>query len=207
MRLIILCLIFVKFLKKCGNCCEIIDCNSIDSDCVIDPDYWLDNDNFNLLAGCPDSYFKLDFEFSQNNINDDTNYNYKLTIDDPQLEIENETLTQDIHVNTLGDELDITIIESSTFSNVSVPFSIKYAEIPMTSTILHNLIFTNASIESEIQPNSNIKYKLSGYDQLQYYDLSWKLNDGLGFVAMENGNGRITLFTNPVMENFKVQSH
>ena len=102
-------------------------------------------------------------------------------------------------------DLDITIIASSDFSDVSVPFSIKYTEIPMTSTILHNVIFTNASIESEIEPNSNIKYKLSGYDQLQYYDLSWKLNNGLGFVAMENGNGRITLFTNPIMENFKVQ--
>ena len=75
----------------------------------------------------------------------------------------------------------------------------------MTSTVLHNVIFTNASIElEEVQPNSNIKYKLSGYDQQQFYDLSWKLNDGLGFVAMKNGNGRITLFTNPIMENFKV---
>ena len=102
MRLIILCLlIFVKFLKNLGNCCEIIDCNSIDSDCVISPEYWLNNETFFLPAGCSDSYFKLDFEFDQNIDADDVNY--KLTIDDPQLEFENETLTQDIHVNTLGE--------------------------------------------------------------------------------------------------------
>ena len=98
MRLIILCLIFVDFLKHLGNCCEIVDCGSIESDCVISPDYWLNNETFFLSAGCPDSYFKLDFEFDQNTDGDAIfiAWNYKLTIEDPQIEIENGTFTYDV---------------------------------------------------------------------------------------------------------------
>ena len=98
MRLLILCLIFVDFLKHLGNCCEIVDCGSIESDCVISPDYWLNNETFFLSAGCPDSYFKLDFEFDQYTDGDAIfiAWNYKLTIEDPQIEIENGTFTYDV---------------------------------------------------------------------------------------------------------------
>ena len=46
-----------------------------------------------------------------------------------------------------------------------------------------------------------------GYDELQYYEMSWNFNNGLGFVALQNGNGRITLFTNPIAENMKVRNN
>ena len=142
MRLIILCLIFVDFLKHLGNCCEIVDCGSIESDCVISPDYWLNNETFFLSAGCPDSYFKLDFEFDQNTDSDAIfiAWNYKLTIEDPQIEIENGTFTYDITAffiiltpflplhNELGPFIDEVKLASPPFWRstlfVSIPFGI-----------------------------------------------------------------------------------
>ena len=45
---------------------------------------------------------------------------------------------------------------------------------------------------------------MNGYGEVQLFDLSWDMKNNLGYVALENGNGRITIMSMPYMSNFKV---
>ena len=45
---------------------------------------------------------------------------------------------------------------------------------------------------------------MNGYGEVQLFDVSWDFNKNLGYLALENGNGRITLMSIPYMSNFNV---
>ena len=45
---------------------------------------------------------------------------------------------------------------------------------------------------------------MDGYGEVQLFDVSWDFNDNSGYLALENGNGRITIMSIPYMSNFKV---
>ena len=190
MRLIISLLNLIIFATNAENEC--------DQNGILNPDYWLNQDNFTQI-GCEGSYYKLDLIPIEND------NNYKITILDPELVIENENLTQTIHIHTIENILDIEVVALDDNLDTAIPFKIQYTEVKNTSSYAESIINTNSSINTELQPNSLKTYFLMGYDELQYYEMSWNFNNGLGFVALQNGNGRITLFTNPIAENMKVK--
>ena len=65
--------------------------------------------------------------------------------------------------------------------------------------------YANNTIDYEdIEPNSVAEYTMNGYGEVQLFDLSWDMKNNLGYVALENGNGRITIMSMPYMSNFKV---
>ena len=45
---------------------------------------------------------------------------------------------------------------------------------------------------------------MDGHGDVQFFDVSWNFQNNLGYLALENGNGRITLMSIPNMNEFKV---
>ena len=88
------------------------------------------------------------------------------------------------------------------------PYTIKYQEVPkmfLNDCNGETECYANNTIDYEdIEPNSVAKYTMNGYGEVQLFDLSWDMKNNLGYVALENGNGRITIMSMPYMSNFKV---
>ena len=45
---------------------------------------------------------------------------------------------------------------------------------------------------------------MDGHGDVQFFDVSWNFQNNLGYLALENGNGRITLMSIPNMNEFTV---
>ena len=77
----------------------------------------------------------------------------------------------------------------------------------ITGHVIYNLAYTykfQLKTTKDIEPNSVAEYTMNGYGEVQLFDLSWDMKNNLGYVALENGNGRITIMSMPYMSNFKV---
>ena len=93
-------------------------------------------------------------------------------------------------------------------NTMNFPYTIKYQEVPkmfLNDCNGETECNANNTIEYEdIEPNSFAEYTMNGYGEVQLFDLSWDMKNNLGYVALENGNGRITIMSMPYMSNFKV---
>ena len=77
----------------------------------------------------------------------------------------------------------------------------------ITGHVIYNTAYTykfQLKTTKDIEPNSVAEYTMNGYGEVQLFDLSWDMKNNLGYVALENGNGRITIMSMPYMSNFKV---
>jgi hypothetical protein len=210
MQLIILLLLAI--LVSIANA-EIItdfeeDCDQSD---IIDPDFWnnADHDQVVKLSGCPGSYFQIDITKINDFKDDDDVINYVLVITENEnilVHITDEDITQDIFIaSEASEELSISVIASIATLPISVPFLIEYQEKQNVAKTYNPGIDWNATKNDDLDSNTISKYFLEGYDSVQLVDLSWNLQDGLGFLALDNGNGRINLFTSPSKNNLKVR--
>ena len=88
-------------------------------------------------------------------------------------------------------------------STVNFPHIIQYQEIPRKN-IIETANQNNTIKYDDIEPNSVAEYIMDGHGDVQFFDVSWNFQNNLGYLALENGNGRITLMSIPNMNEFKV---
>ncbi len=63
----------------------------------------------------------------------------------------------------------------------------------------------NGTLDDDaVRGNSVIEHNFEGFSNMQMLDLTWDLPGGMGYVALENGNGRTTIFTSPTVKDLKV---
>ena len=80
---------------------------------------------------------------------------------------------------------------------------IKFQEVPRKN--INEIATQNNTIKyDDIEPNSVAEYTMNGHGEVQFFDANWNFQNNLGYLAIENGNGRITLMSIPYMSNFKV---
>ena len=137
------------------------------------------------------------------------NLNYELIIEDASkpdtslVHLENEIIEKDIFLASYSNDLTIKVSASLIDHIIGFPYKIQYQEIPKT-TIFERVEQNGTITFDDIQPNSLAEYSMDGYGEVQLFDVSWDFNDNSGYLALENGNGRITIMSIPYMSNFKV---
>ena len=163
----------------------------------IDSSDWI-NEPIKELKGCQGSYFTIDI---LSNEIDDENPNYILTIEDPQVILENETISQDLSFATSSEETSISVEADQ---NLFFPYEIEYREIKQRIESFENNKPNGSFNLDNIKPNSKYEITLHGLDEYKLLEMEWKLPLNLGFMAIDNGNGRISMLTNPVQNKQKV---
>ena len=179
-----------------GNC---------DNDGTYKPADWITNPSVNA-TGCDNSYIKIDI-FGSNKLNLNITVDYILKITDSKTntilaELENEFINADIHLASKSNDVLLEVKVSD--SSLNFPYVIEFEEVK-AQNFPAETAEQNGTITEFIKPNSKFEFTMNGFGEVQTYDVSWNMENNLGFVALENGNGRMTLFTSPKKSNFKVK--
>ncbi len=175
--------------------------SSCDLNGDIQPDYWQKETTFSL-NGCPGSYFKVDLNPIKVGLNKSSIMNYRFEFESVSFANEESDLT--LNLASVANLAEVKVTAPDSAQPIEFPFVISYLEITELMNNQTNGQENGTLSKDSIRSNSLQTFELTGFADLRLLDLTYEMPDNLGFVAMENGNGRITLFTNPKVNNLKV---
>ena len=158
------------------------------------------------VGGCEKSYFNIVINVPEN-IDFEPNYILRIADRDSDpaiLDWENVKPNLNFSINSQTNVFTFEVEKSDANLDLSVPFFGYYTERKYISGNSDPGIQSNGSINyDDIRPNSEVSYTMKGYGDYQLYQASWNFPKNLGYATLEH-NGRTVLFTNPKVDDLKV---